>query len=43
MPASTDLPPLPQSSMTNERGELRPEWRRYLTALDAIMRELMES
>ena len=39
MPATT-LPPLPQSSLSDERGNLRPEWRRYLTALDKIVRTL---
>lgn len=37
---TTELPPLPQSAPTDSNGNLRPEWRRYLAALDKIVRAL---
>lgn len=34
------LPAIPQGPMTDKDGNLRPEWRQYLTALDKIVRAL---
>lgn len=42
MPVTTNLPSLPQSSMHDERGAIRPEWRQYLAALDKVVRQLVE-
>jgi|CXWL01.1.fsa_nt_gi hypothetical protein len=37
----TSLPSLPQSSMVDPAtGQVREEWRRYLAALDKIIRRL---
>lgn len=41
MPVESTLPPLPQSTMIDpDTGQLREEWRRYLAALDKIIRRL---
>lgn len=39
MPA-IDLPPRPQSALTDQNGNLRPEWVRWLDALERVVRAL---